>query len=268
MGRYSLLGGLAILCALAFIAPADAITINGKTYVLFAKTAIEMEDGWTAIFGNAGVNDVGGRLRVGAFNIIRGTAAADDMFFGTHSVVDGCDFNTSTGVDPNAVCGSQAPVTAPITVWPPAPVEPVPSCVNTQPSEIVPHGESKILDPGCYGDVRIGGEATLTLAAGTYSFKSLRLKNRSHLNGNGAIVNVKGLVVTKPSVAIIGVTINSSVSRGVVVRIGKGSFLEDVLLNVPDGTVHLHRGVVVGFVVGVVARRIIVDTITGVIAEP
>jgi hypothetical protein len=267
MGRYGLLVGLAFLCALAFVAPAHAITIDGTDYALFAKTAIEMEDGESTILGNVGVNDVGGLLRVGAFNNIVGTATADDLFFGTASQVSVCAFNTSGGVDPDAVCGRQAQAITPITAWPPAPVPTVPPCVNTWPDVIVHHRDSVSLDPGCYGDVRIGDGATLTLAAGTYDFKTLRLENGSLLNGNGAIVNVKGLVVTEPAVSISGVTINSSASRGVVVGIGHGSFLDSVVLNAPNGTVHLHRGVVVAFVVEVIARRIVVGPITVVIPD-
>ena len=268
MGRYAVLGGLTFLCALAFVAPAHAIMIDGINYVLFAKKAIELEDGRTTIVGHVGVNDVGGVLRVGAFNSIFGIARADGMFFGTASLVDACDFNTSTGIDPDAVCGSQAPAGAPMTAWPPSPVPAAPSCVETRPNLVVHHRGSASLAPDCYGDVRIADGATLTLGAGTYDFKSLRLENGSLLDGGGgAIVNVKGLIVTEPAVTIVGVAINSSASKGVVVGIGKGSFLEDVVLNAPYGTVQLQRGLVLGPVVEIVAKRIVVAPITAVVPD-
>src|SRR5215831_12306465 len=42
-----LLGALAFVCALAFVVPAQAVTINGVDYTLFAKTTIKMEEGNT-----------------------------------------------------------------------------------------------------------------------------------------------------------------------------------------------------------------------------
>jgi hypothetical protein len=243
MRRRFFLGTLALLCALAFVVPAQAITINGTDFVLFAKTTIKMEDGPTVINGNVGVNDVGGLLRIGAGNTINGIAIADRMFFGSGAKVTDCEFNTSTGGNPSAVCGTQSPAVLPITSWPPSPVPVVPSCVNTNPDVIVPAGGSLALAPGCYGDVDVRDNATLTLSAGTYNFKSLRLQTGSLLDGNSATVNVKGLVVTEPGVTINDVNI-TTVASGTfeAIIIGNSSTLNNVVLYAPNARMHLHQG--------------------------
>src|SRR5262249_38867638 len=179
-----LLGALALVCALAFVVPAYAITINGVDYTLFAKTTIKMEDGNTTIDGNVGVNDVGGFLRIGAQNKITGTATADKIFFGTGSTVGHCEFNTSAGGHPAASCATPAPAPRPVTAWPPLPVPVVPNCVNAQPDLTVPVNGTASPAPGCFGDVSLKDGATLNLSAGTYNFKSLRMESGSILNGN------------------------------------------------------------------------------------
>ena len=109
-------GALAILCALAFAGPADAINIGGTDYTLFAKTNVKMKDGsLLSIQGNVGVNDVGGLLRIGASNRIMGAAFADTMVFGRGAKVDNCAFNASTRGDPTAACTEISSTILPIT---------------------------------------------------------------------------------------------------------------------------------------------------------
>jgi hypothetical protein len=242
--RSSVIPGIvAFFCALAEVVPADAVTINGVDYVLFGKTAIKMEDGGTNVPGNVGVNDVGGLLRIGANNSISGTATADRMFFGTGAQVTSCEFNTSTGGNPNTVCGTQSAASVPITAWPPLPVPLVPSCVDTQPDLVVPPNGSASPSPGCFGDIRLRDGATLTLSPGTYNFRSVRLETGSTLDGNGAHVNVKGSLITEPSVTINDVTL-TAVAAGTfeAIVIGNSSSVNSSVLYAPNARMHLHQG--------------------------
>src|SRR5206468_4685024 len=82
------LGTLLLLCAVAMVTPASAVTVNGVDYVILAKSAILMENsadciplpvntlGCTIINGNVGVSDTTGTLKIGSNNIINGSATA------------------------------------------------------------------------------------------------------------------------------------------------------------------------------------------------
>src|SRR5688572_5516127 len=175
MRSRAFLGALALFSALAFVGSANAMVINGTDFVLYGKNAVKMEDGPTVINGNVRVNEPGGLLRIGAFNVINGTASADRMFFGTNAKVDVCEFNTSTGGNPNAVCGTILPF-APLPVaWPP---EPVPAAFPVSNTNLVcPAGGTLSPAPGNYGELDVKDDCTLTLAAGTYNFKKIRIQN-------------------------------------------------------------------------------------------
>ncbi len=160
MRTRAFLAALALFSALAFVGPANAITIDGKEYVLFGKTEIDLEPGAVNIQGNVGVNDVGGKLGVFQFNKISNggtaTATADKMSFGNNAVVDHCEFNTLTG-GPSSVCGTIAGATVPITSWPPAPVPPINTCVNSAPDLTVPAGGTASPAAGsCFKNVTVG----------------------------------------------------------------------------------------------------------------
>ena len=91
------LGTLVILCALALVTPASAVTVNGVEYVILAKSKVLMENsadceplpantlGCLIINGNVAVSDPNGFLHIGSNNIINGTATAHHIFFGTNS---------------------------------------------------------------------------------------------------------------------------------------------------------------------------------------
>ncbi|MGE5827380.1 MAG: hypothetical protein ACM30G_03335 [Micromonosporaceae bacterium] len=266
--RSSLLGILAVALAFTILATAtgssEAAVIGGTDYVLFAKKNIKMEDGPVNITGNIAVNNPTGFIRIGAHNVITGSATANEIRFGSFSQVTGtCEYNSSTGpVD----CGNIInPAGVPIvTPWPPpSPLGDVsvPSCVNTEPDKTVPAGVSLALGPGCYGDVRVRDGATLNLGAGTYNFKTLRLESQSITSGGGATVNVQGAVVTEPGVTINDVTIRTAATVGVVMTIGVHAELTTVLLYAPYAKIHLFTA---GEYTGteVVAKAIVVQPLT------
>ncbi len=246
-----LLGALAFLVACAFVAPAGAMNIGGTDYVLYGKTAVKMEDGPVVINGNVAVNDAGGLLRVGAGNKIFGTATADRMFFGTGSQVDVCEFNTSTGGDPVAACGNIPPDPNPpgagpfpLNAWPPQAV-PVSFPVSAS-NQVCPAGGALALAPGNYGELDVKDNCVLTLGAGDYNFKKVRLQNGSTTDGAGStatFVNSNGSITTEPGVTINGVkmtTVNSGTFEAIV--IGNASTLNDVVLYAPNARMHLHQG--------------------------
>jgi hypothetical protein len=241
MRTKTFLGVVALFSALAFVAPADAITINGTEYVIFGKTAVKMEDGAFTIQGSVGVNDPGGLLRVGAQNTITDKATADNMFFGSGSSVANCQFNHSTGGNPGVVCGTQGPTPPlPLTAWPPLPVPTVTPCL---PNVTVLPGATLNLAPGCRQNVRVRDGGTLVLSAGVYEFKSLLLETGSLLDGNGASVNLTGTFNTEPGVSIDSVTV-TSVATGTFesIEIGNNSSIVNSRFYAPFSRMHLHQG--------------------------
>ncbi len=234
------LWSLAFLVSCAFDVPAGAMNIAGTEYAIFAKTNLKMEDGPLVITGDVAVNDPGGLLRIGAAGKIFGTASAAKTFFGTSSTVIDCEFNSSTGGSPGAVCGSQAPAVVLVSAWPPAPVPPVP--VNNK-NQICPVNGTLTLAPGTYGELDVRDKCRLTLSAGTYAFKKVRLQTGARVDGNGATVNVKGAIASEPTVTINDATM-VSVNAGTfeTIIIGNNSILNNVVLYAPNARMHLRQG--------------------------
>jgi len=261
------IGTLFVLCALALVTPAGAVTVNGVDYILLAKTQILMENsadcdplpantlGCMILTGNIGVSDPNGLLRIGANNIINGTATAHHIAFGTNSHITKCVFDVASGVDPATVCDTvvtPAPAgTFPIVAaWPPGPLGAVPvdNCVNAAADVTVPAGATQALAPGCYRNVRLNAGATLNLTSGAYVFKTLRMLAGSILHGNGATVNVQGQTITESGVTIDNIVLKSPGSVGFSVTefflIGNQSTLTNVVFYVPTAGIHLHTGFV------------------------
>jgi hypothetical protein len=259
------LGTLVVLCALALVTPAGAVTVNGVDYILLGRIQILMENsadcdplpantlGCLILTGNVGVSDPNGTLKIGANNIINGTVTAHHIAFGTNSHVTECRFDVSSGVDPATVCGtivSPLPAgTLPIVAaWPPGPLGAVTvdPCVNGAANITVPAGATQSLIPGCYRDVRVNAGGTLNLGAGPYNIRTVRLIAGSTLHGNGATANVRDLFITEAGVTIDNIVIKSPGTAGFSVtefiNIFNGSNLTNVVLYVPTAGIHLHTG--------------------------
>jgi hypothetical protein len=249
----------------ALVMPGSAFVIGGVDYVLFAKTAVLMQPGPLIFVGNIGVNDAGGLLRVGARNLVLGTVTADRLRLGVAALADTCEFNTPLGGDPATACGTQASAALPLSpTWPPFAIPDVDPCVGDRGNDFtVEPGEVVTLPAGaCFGHVRVKRSGILVLSAGApFNFESVRLEDGSLLDGRGAVLTVKGQITTARSVTIsaIGIT---TLARGMAIGIGAEAALADVLLAAPNGTVQVHRGVVVGPGVEILATRIIVAPIT------
>jgi len=258
-------GALAILCALAFAVPAGAINIGGTDYTLLGKTNVTMKNGsLLSIQGTVGVNDVGGRLRIGASNKITG-AVADTMFFGSGATVDNCAFNTSTGGHPTAACLEISSTILPITAWPPVPVPVVSAGVR---DPICPTDGALDLAPGNYRNLQVNAGCVLALIAGNYNFKSLHMRAGSTMTGAAATATAIHVlkVVTGPRVTINDVSITAiAVGPFDAIKIARDSVLNNVRLYAPNARLHLQKGGVYSNFEGV-AKFITVEqiTITGV----
>lgn len=256
-----LIGALALLGAIAFVVPAGAVTINGVDYALFARCKIGMENGPVKIDGNIAVNEIcgaqNGFLHLGINNVVNGTATANNMFFGGGAKVTKCEFNNSTGGDPNTVCGTQAPAVLPITTWASQPNNPggIPLPIPT-----VTVGANNVLcppdcspAPGDYRDIRVKDNATLTLAAGTYNARNVLVEFNATLTGAGSTstaLNLTGTFGTEPGANINGVTITSVNGQNQgglgttaeVIETGNLTTVNDAVFYAPFGRMHLHQG--------------------------
>jgi hypothetical protein len=275
------LGTLVVLCALAFVTPAGAATVNGVDYVLLGKSEILMEGsdlctnpptpntGLKCMYiqGNVGVSDTNGRLRVGSKNIIsnlagNATATAHNIVMASFSDIDICRYNVTSGAVPASVCGSiVTPLpagTLPLFAgWLPGsgPLGPVSAdpCVNTAASFIVPAGGTLDLpSPAgifCYKDIRVNAGGTLNLGPGNYKFKSLTLLPGAIVAGAGlatTTLTIQNPMLTNNGVKISNIRIQSPGTPGFSVTefisIGNDSILTNVILYVPSAAIHLHLG--------------------------
>lgn len=293
------LGMLLVLCALAFVTPAGAATVNGVDYLLLGKSEILMEGSDTCtnpptpgtglkcmfIQGNVGVSDPLGRIRIGSHNIIsnaagNATVTAHEIVFGSFADIDICRFDISSGASPASVCGTiitpLPPGTLPLfSGWTPSsgPLGPVTAdpCVNTAASFIVAAGGTLNLpSPAgqfCYKDIRVNAGGTLNLASGNYKFKSLTLLPNAIVNGGGlatTTLTIQNPMLTNNNVKISDIRIQSPGTPGFTVTefisIGNNSVLTNVILYTPSSAIHLHLGTV-GTNVETVANFITVEPI-------
>ncbi len=241
------LGALALLSALVFSVPANAANLGGTDYVLFAKQRIAMEQGPVEIHGDVGVNDVGGVLKVGAFNVIDGTATADIMNMPNSAQINMCRFNNNDPNAPNACDLIVKPIVPPLPIlpaWPPAelPVPVIPGCVNAPNDFNVPADGTSLPAGSCRRNVTVGSGATLTLAAGTYNFNKLTMGNGSTLTGNGATVNLQGAFQSAPGSTISSVNITTVADGFEAISVGNSNTVSNSLFYAPFARIHLHTG--------------------------
>jgi len=282
MAHRILLGTLVVLCALALVTPAGAVTVNGVDYVLLAKHEILMENSDACpnpppiptslhcmfIQGNVGVSDTDGRLRTGSHNIISnagGTASATahNIVLASFADIDICRYDITSGATPASVCGTVVtPLpagTLPLVVNWQAGSGPLGAvvndpCVNTATDVTVAAGGTLTLplgaNNGCYRTVTVGAGGTLNLNAGQYKFRSLNLQSGASLTGAGQPTTT--VTITNPTITATGVKISDIrlQSRGSAnfsvteyFSIGGSSTLNNVVLYAPSSAIHLHSGI-------------------------
>ncbi len=183
-------------------------------------------------------------LRIGGHNVVRGTATANRMFFGTASQVDVCTFNANVGGNANAACGNiQQGVSLPITAWPPLPV---PAVVPGNSNFTCAAFQTCTLAAGAYRDIVAKDNSVINLDPGvTYQARNLFVENGATLNGSGSSINLTQTFNTEPNAQINDVTITSIKSgTAEVIEVGNNSTIINSVLYAPFARAHLHQALV------------------------
>ena len=185
-------------------APSRPIDRTIDHYALFALDSLNFQGGNPGVShidgGDVGVNNPDPNPSDGAdvMNMCAGSGHEVVMQDGTQANAD--TFNTtascslwdvySNHLDGNPVIRNSGPTafTTPIIPAANLPAFPSFSCNPANPVTVA-KGSAMTLPPGTYGDVIIRDSATLTLAAGTYTFCSVSM------GGNASLVDVDGTIV-------------------------------------------------------------------------
>lgn len=251
--------GLLFLIGLALgAAPASAVNVPecGGDFIIFAKEKIIFEAGATLLTGDIFVQSATGEVRVGANNILHGTVSANKIVVGNGAVIDECVANTiellGTGkctvasppgsFNPTPACLAAAPI----------PLPAIPAVCNPGTVVNIPNNTpGATLAPGCYTNVRIGKNSTLTLTpGGTYFFKGVEvrlLEGATLISGAGkpdaaATVNIQGNLITENKITLNNLNVNVNSTSGQAVQVFFNSIYQDVVLNAPLGNNHPHAG--------------------------
>jgi hypothetical protein len=250
-----------LVCTFGFGLPAGAITVDTGVaclgvvdFVLLAERTIQMEGGPVNITGNIGVNQpksvtgLNESIHVGQFNQINGTALGDRVFSGNAaSHIDVVEANLLTGA------GDVDTVNVPTTCTFPFIADLGVttgvtgldfSCltgVNNGPVTVPDNGTAGPLAPGCYTDLNVGDNATLTLSPGTFTFKTVTTGIGSTLASTGTSnLNVKGLFKSGSGSTVTGLLIRVAATTGEV-QIGNSSTFDSTIF-APFTNVHIRGG--------------------------
>lgn len=188
----SQLGTLVTKSASSSVLLGPSIIQTADDFVLFGDQFVKL-DAIGNSFGHIGANDfvevkngnsaiVAGDLRAGRTIKVQGEITADYAFSGgVIDVVQKAKLNLS---------GNMKPYTKQTAYVLSAPAPSTPLKGNVW----VPNNQSQLLQPGYYGDVTVNAGATLTLAAGTYTFINLSVLNNARVDVIGssrdAVVNI------------------------------------------------------------------------------
>ena len=235
---------------LAFAAPANAISIGGTEFVLFANTRIALESAATNITGNVAVNGPAGVLDIGSNVRIAGRAIANRINAGTGALIDTCEFNVKTG--PGVCSAEVSPAGVPLSAWPPLPIAAVPACVDSAPNVTVAAGATLNLAPGCYGLVTVNDGGQLILAAGGYDVLDLQLEDGATIDGAGpaaTTLSSKRVMTFKPNVIVTDIRIQTPLgmpgfASAEAIQVGNNNQVTNSLLYAPFARIHLHTGTI------------------------
>src|SRR5262245_16162104 len=143
-------------------------------YAVFGLGDVTLQDGVRAVDGNVGSNDgtttVGKKVRVAGSVVgrtikLRKNALPDSLF--CLLLKGGSSALTCQAVTLPVMNASQLP--------------PVQVVAGTMDVKVPKKGSTSPAPAGAYGDLRIGSQATLVLAGGSYVFKSIRVNSRGQL---------------------------------------------------------------------------------------
>jgi hypothetical protein len=192
--------------AAALPAPAGAQSKDLGSYVLFALHGLRTKGVTVNGSGNIGVNDADGMISASSHNGIDGPQSQVVADLVRISDKSRCSALFANGVaEPMPACGPASPVTLPLFSNPaaacgfPTPFPSGPPGGCGQNAKIVFDGNTMVLQPGTYGDVRVFGGGHLVLAGGSqpYVFCSLMAGRNGNITAQHAatvqIVNTVNL---------------------------------------------------------------------------
>jgi hypothetical protein len=254
--KFRILGFLLLFSPCLLTDTASAIVVNGQDFALLAQNQINLSNGPITINGNVGVNNPGGLLKLGGINVeINGTAISDFTILNKGSRINGTLKTNHLNGTGTATTIQPAPPLPFVTPFPSVPA--TDACVDSAPVKTVPPGQSVTLPSGsCFSQLKIGDNATVTLAAGgIYNFGSVQMLKGSTLTTGaaGADIHVKKSFGTEGSNVVENVNVLVSFNgSNRAIAIGQNSKITGNL-EAPNAIIHIHDGSnIFGEVVGLV----------------
>jgi hypothetical protein len=239
---------MSVSTAQAFMDPG-----TGLDFAVLAQKQINLTNGPITINGAAGVNDVGGLLKLGGINVvINGTAIADFSILNTGSLINGTLETNHQAGGGKATTVKPAPPLPFITPFPSVSTDP---CVINAP-DLTITSNTTLPSPTCAGQLTIASGVVVTLmAGGTYNFNGVRMLTNSSLVSGGAStdIHVRTLFVTENHVVIDHVNVLASFNgNNRAIDLGKSSQVTGNL-EAPDAIIHIHDGNnIMGEVIGLI----------------
>jgi hypothetical protein len=258
---------LLVTFAIVFVAsaPASAINVPGcGDYLIYADKFIGFESGPLELTGDIIARDADSTVLVGANNVIHGSVTAANLSLGTNTVVDVCNTNNKTGPGTCGVINPFAPPAA--CTFPPLPVPTFP--MSCSPGTVVFAQSDQTLAPGCYAQIRVDSNVTLTLEAGQTYFVVRELRQltgstvQSDTPNTAANVVIKESYFSQASAVMRDLNIIALAGPGASGNIGNANILENVLFYTPGGQIHPHTGTSLRGTTDLVAVRLRVQAIT------
>jgi len=222
-------------------------------YALFALGDMTLRDGVRAVDGDVGSNS--GTTTVGKNVLVAGAVVGQTIMLRKDALTDSLFCLLLRGATSTAACQAATFPVVNASLLPPVQVVP-----GTATLSVPKGGSTSPIPPGAYGAVKVASQGTLTLAGGTYVFKSIRIGSRGKLVcADACQMGVAGQVTVRSN-ALLGGT-GGTRPEQIRVNIAKISqkavFSADKRANVaavvyaPGGLIDLHaNGTFVGVLVG------------------
>src|SRR5262245_6923834 len=222
-------------------------------YALFALGDMTLRDGVRAVGGDVGSN--AGTTTVGKNVLVAGAVVGQTIVLRKDAMPESLFCLLLRGATSTVACQAAAFPVVNASLLPPVQVVPGTGTVH-----VPKDGSTSPIPAGAYGDVRVASRGTLTLAGGTYVFKSIRIGSRGKLVCAAACqMGVAGQVMVRSRAQLGGM--GGAPAEAIRVNIAKISpkavFSADNQANVsavvyaPGGRIDLHNnGTFVGAFVG------------------
>ncbi|MGA8872458.1 MAG: collagen-binding domain-containing protein [Candidatus Acidiferrales bacterium] len=247
--------------------PAITFSGNGTTdsYSTAGYTAANASAAYAATEAQTG-GDIGSNGTVS----MSGNSKVGGDIGGPNTSVGNCPAALKTSGNAGMVTGQTPPnqlVAVPATTLPTPPAaNPLP------PTTSKTYSSSASIVPGSYGNISVSGNATLTLAAGTYNINSLSVSGNGKVTitpstgsivlniagtGQGTVLTISGNGIANPSLLPSNVTVNYAGTGNIQVS-GNGSYY--AVLNAPNAAVTYSGN---GAIYGAITANTITDSGNG-----